>query len=281
MNDDLIQAMKPSQVITQTIQFTEYNLYLHGEIGGPDDFMEHFAVYKTASEGDIIRLYINSLGGSLSTGMEYIRHMRECEANIVAVLGVEVASMASAVALEANDLIVDDMSTMLVHSFSYGAMGTEHSIYNQATFNKKLNERWIRTHYSNFLDESQLQDALKGVDILLDSDEIKERWGKLQEYRQSQPCDCGSLECTREKRDTDAREDCCPDEWGDEIVSYKNGEPYEDEGQIVELLDCVLEDWNEGVGKYFLSISVTKEVYDKVKGKSIQIVVDSEEEGGA
>src|SRR5690554_2885391 len=86
---------KPSQVITQTIQFTEYNLYLHGEIGGPDDFMEHFAVYKMANEGDIVRLYINSQGGSLATGMEYIRHMRECEAKIIAVLGVEVASMAS------------------------------------------------------------------------------------------------------------------------------------------------------------------------------------------
>lgn len=197
MNDDLIQAMKPSQVISKSYVNNEYYLYLHGEIGSPDNFLEHFALYRTATAHDVIFLYVNSNGGSLATGMEYIRHMRECEAPIVCILGMEVASMASAIALEANDLIIDDMSTMLVHSFSYGAMGTEYSIYNQATFNKKLNERWIRTHYSNFLDESQLQDALKGVDILLDSDEIKERWSKLQEYRQSQPCDCGSAECPR------------------------------------------------------------------------------------
>ena len=32
---------KPSQLITNTMQYTEYNLYLHGKIGEPDDFMEH------------------------------------------------------------------------------------------------------------------------------------------------------------------------------------------------------------------------------------------------
>src|SRR5690625_7129400 len=94
--------MKPSQVIVRSIQHTEYNLYLHGEIGSPDDFMEHFAVLKSARDGDVVRLYINSQGGSLSTGQQYIRHMRECDAKIIAVLGVEVASMASAIALWAD-----------------------------------------------------------------------------------------------------------------------------------------------------------------------------------
>lgn len=191
---------KPSQVISKTYVNNEYYLYLHGEIGSPDNFLEHFALYRTASTHDVIFLYVNSNGGSLATGMEYIRHMRECEAPIICILGMEVASMASAIALEATDLIIDDMSTMLVHSFSYGAMGTEYSIYNQATFNKRLNERWMKSHYSNFLDDQQLNDALKGVDILLDSDEIKERWDKLKAYRDSQPCDCGNENCEVNQR---------------------------------------------------------------------------------
>ena len=191
MSDMFMQ--KPSQVITNTIQYTEYNLYLHGEIGNPDDFMEHFSVFKMANEGDIVRLYITSEGGSLSTGMEYIRHMRECRAPIIGVLGVQVASMASAIALEADEIEVDEMTTMLIHSFSYGAMGSEASIYNQATFNNKLNERWIRKHYSSFLDDSQLSDVFKGVDILLDSDQILERWEMMQEARNEQGC--GNADC--------------------------------------------------------------------------------------
>lgn len=191
---------KPSQVISKTYVNNEYYLYLHGDIGSPDNFLEHFALYRTATQHDVIFLYVNSNGGSLATGMEYIRHMRECEAPIICILGMEVASMASAIALEATDLIIDDMSTMLVHSFSYGAMGTEYSIYNQATFNKRLNERWMKSHYSNFLDDQQLSDALKGVDILLDSDEIKERWDKLKAFRDTQPCDCGSPDCAQNQR---------------------------------------------------------------------------------
>lgn len=191
MSDMFMQ--KPSQVITNTIQYTEYNLYLHGKIGDPDDFMEHFSVFKMAGEGDVIRLYITSEGGSLSTGMEYIRHMRECRAPIIGVLGVEVASMASAIALEADEIEVDEMTTMLIHSFSYGAMGSEASIYNQATFNNKLNERWIRKHYSDFLDDNQLSDVFKGVDILLDSDQIVERWESMQEARNEQGC--GNADC--------------------------------------------------------------------------------------
>lgn len=179
-----MSEMKPSQVITNTVQYTEYNLYLHGKIGEPDDFLEHFAVYKMANEGDIIRLYINSEGGSLSTGMEYIRHMKECNCPIIGVLGMEVASMASAIALECDEIELDEMTTMLVHSFSYGAVGTEASIYNQASFNKKLNERWIRKHYSNFLDENQIEDVFKGVDILLDSEDIAFRWEKLKMSRE-------------------------------------------------------------------------------------------------
>src|SRR5690554_1535368 len=190
---------KPSQVITQTIQFTEYNLYLHGEIGGPDDFMEHFAVYKMANEGDIVRLYINSQGGSLATGMEYIRHMRECEAKIIAVLGVEVASMASAIALEADEIELDELSTLLIHSISYGAGGPESSVYSQALFNNKLNERWIRSTYEGFLEEDEFADVFKGVDIMLDADQIKDRWNKRERIRGGDiGCECEDCECDDE-----------------------------------------------------------------------------------
>lgn len=185
---------RPSQVISNTIQGTEYNLYLHGEIGHPDDFMEHFAVYKTANENDCIRLWVNSLGGSISTGVEYIQHMRECHAPIVAVIGVDCASMASALTLEADEIEVCEMSTMLVHAFSYGVAGVESHVYNHAAFNKKLNERFIRNTYSQFLSPDQLTDVLKGVDVLLSSEEILACWENLQQSRQEDQEDFSGIQ---------------------------------------------------------------------------------------
>lgn len=243
----------PSQVITNTIQFTEYNLYLHGEIGEPDDFMEHFAVYKMGNEGDIVRLYINSPGGSLSTGMEYIRHMRECDATIIAVLGVEVASMASAIALEADEIEVDEMSTMLIHSFQYGTQGSEYSVFNQAQFNKRLNERWVTSHFGKFLTEDELNDVFKGVDILLDAEEIVDRWNKMNgEGEIDAPCD-----------------DC---------RDYPPHNPEEDEedGQLVEIVEGEITNSRKVDGKVRMSVSVSEEVFARIKDKTLQIVVDME-----
>ena len=256
---------KPSQVITQTIQFTEYNLYLHGEIGGPDDFMEHFAVYKMANEGDIVRLYINSQGGSLATGMEYIRHMRECEAKIIAVLGVEVASMASAIALEADEIELDELSTLLIHSISYGTGGPESSVYSQALFNNKLNERWIRSTYKDFLEEDEFADVFKGVDIMLDADQIMEKWNKRERVR-SGACDCEQCSC-------DSEED------GDDYLpDYAEAE---EDGQLVEVVEGQITNSRKVDGKVRMSVEVSEAVFARIKDKTLQIVVDIENEDGA
>lgn len=245
MNELFKQA--PSQVITNTIQLTEYNLYLHGEIGGADDFMEHFAVYKMGNEGDVIRLYINSPGGSLSTGMEYIRHMRECDATIVAVLGVEVASMASAIALEADEIEVDEMSTMLVHSFQYGTQGSEYSVFNQAQFNKRLNERWVKSHFGEFLREDELNEVFKGVDILLDAEEIVERWNGMNEE--------------------DGADELCDDACEDD--------------RVFDIHQVPITNHRTVNGKIRMTVEVEPEVFSRIKDKTLQIVVDTEDEDGA
>lgn len=190
----LLLNQQPSQIITKTFQNTEYNLYLSGEItNNSDDYMEHFAVYHNAGPQDMVKLWVQSPGGSLAVGSQYIKHMRQCEAPIVAVIGMDVASMATAICLEADGWEVDDMSTFLVHGFSYGAFGHESQVYNQATFNKKLNEKWLRNTYTGFLDEEQILDALKGVDLLFDADELFERLQRFDEYRkmqESEGCEC-------------------------------------------------------------------------------------------
>jgi len=238
---------RPSQVITNTISFTEYNLYLHGEIGQPDDFMEHFAVYKSAGEGDLIRLYINSPGGSLSTGMEYIRHMRECSANIIAVLGVEVASMASAIALEADEIELDEMSTLLIHSFQYGTQGSEFSVYNQAQFNNRLNQRWIENHFGEFLSEEELEDVFKGVDILLDAEQISQRWKRLN------------------REDSYDRDDCC---------DYPPYNQSEEDGRVFEVYQAPITSHRTVDGKVRMTVEVEPEVFARIKDKTAELCVD-------
>jgi len=205
MPELLIPTQQPSQIITKTFQNTEYNLYLSGEIShNPDDYMEHFAVYHNAGPQDLVKLWVQSPGGSVAVGSQYIKHMRQCEAPIVAVIGMDVASQATAICLEASGWEVDEMSTFLVHGFSYGAFGHESQVYNQATFNKKLNERWVRNTYTGFLTEQEILDALKGVDLLFDADELFERLQAFDEYRtlqEQEGCDCENCQGEAEEEE--------------------------------------------------------------------------------
>jgi ATP-dependent protease ClpP protease subunit len=191
---------KPSQVITNSFMNTEYNLYLHGAIGEADEMMEHYSVYHSAGPQDLIRLWLVSPGGDLATGSEYAAHMEECKAPIIGIVGMGTASMATALAMKCDDLEISDMSTFLVHGFSYGTGGTESSVYNQAVFNKKLNERWVRNTYTGFLTEQEIVDTLRGVDILIDSEDLQKRWDLFKEYRGNQPCNCGSPDCAQNQR---------------------------------------------------------------------------------
>lgn len=199
--NDLTMLSKPSQVISKSFVSNEYNLYLHNEIShDADEYLEHFAVYHQAGPDDIIRLWIQSPGGSVSVGHQYIQHMQRCPATIVAVIGMGTASEGTAICLAADDWEVDEMSTFLVHGFSYGTYGHEAQVYNTATFNKKLNERSLRNTYSGFLTEEEIIEALKGVDLLFDGEDLLERLENFKQYRANQPCPCGDLQCPQNQR---------------------------------------------------------------------------------
>lgn len=198
---ELTMMQKPSQMISKSFVSNEYNLYLHNEISSDGDYyLEHFAVYHQAGPDDIIRLWIQSCGGSVSVGHQYIQHMNRCPATIIAVIGMGTASEGTAICLAADDWEVDDMSTFLVHGFSYGAYGHEAQVYNTATFNKKLNERSLRNTYTGFLTEDEIIEALKGVDLLFDGDELVERLATFKQYRASKPCLCGEEDCPQNAR---------------------------------------------------------------------------------
>lgn len=198
---ELTMMHKPSQVISKSFVSNEYNLYLHNEIShDADEYLEHFAVYHQAGPEDIIRLWIQSPGGSVSVGHQYIQHMNRCPATIVAVIGMGTASEGTAICLAADDWEVDEMSTFLVHGFSYGTYGHEAQVYNTATFNKKLNERSLRNTYTGFLNESEILEALKGVDLLFDGEELVERLQSFKEHRATQPCPCGDMQCPQNQR---------------------------------------------------------------------------------
>ena len=178
-----LQALRPSQVIQRTSYSVEYDLYLHGEIDNPDDMMEHYNVYRQATENDLIRLWIISPGGSSATAAQYFQHMVECEAIIVGIPGCENASAATAVAMHCDELQIGPFTTFMIHGVSYGYYGTAKRMATQSEASSKFNDKFMNLVYKDFLTPEEIKFCLDGNDILLDSEQIQERWDRTKEAR--------------------------------------------------------------------------------------------------
>lgn len=173
--------IEPAAVLVEQEVINKYSLYISDEIVSSAQFLEHYHVMKTAQPPDVILLYINSPGGDVGVGQEYIRHMRECSCPIIGFIGMNYASQAAAIAVSCDDIVTDEMSTMLIHQFSYCVRNTAGAVYDYADFNKKLNKVWLDTYFDDILNEQEKVDVLKNNDILLNSEQIQERWeAKIQ-----------------------------------------------------------------------------------------------------
>ncbi len=183
MIEDNFNFTKQAPVfVTQNVS-NRYTLYLNDQIENIEQFAEHIAVFQTATQDDIIFLHCSSPGGSTSVGEDYLFQMHNCTAPIIGVVGMGVASMASAIMLECTDIVLTDMSTMLVHSFSFGNQNHAPGMFSCADFNNKLNIKWLDKYFSDFLTPEERSDVLKGVDLQFDADQIAERWEKILDLR--------------------------------------------------------------------------------------------------
>lgn len=186
MNNEMNLIKQAPVFVTQQVS-NKYTLYLNDPIESIDQFVDHISVYENAQPEDIIFLHCSSSGGSTSVGDQYIFAMNNCPAPIIGVVGMGVASMASAIMLECTDLILTEMSTLLIHSFGYGNQSHAPGMFSCADFNNKLNQKWLERYFGEFLDSEEKSDCLKGVDLQFDADQIAERWEMILEMRNSEP----------------------------------------------------------------------------------------------
>lgn len=172
------------QVLSKSYTSTVIEIYLDSEIGSPEKYREAYHALSNASHQDIVMLHVNTLGGRLDAGVQLINHINNCQAKVVGVLHMEAASMGSAIFLACDDWELNEFSTMMVHSCSYGAAGKQSDIRSRVDFTTAFNERFIRKNYTGFLSEAEIQRALNGDDLYFDYEQIDDRLEKFREYRE-------------------------------------------------------------------------------------------------
>ena len=161
-----------------------YIVSITDDFDEPKYYDEVVALLSTASEEDTITFNINSNGGYVSSLAMLLTWKSMCKAYQIHVLSGNASSAASAFFLSnADEYVVSDMASMMVHEYQTSNGGSNSNVIKQATHTAKENEKFIRSCYEYFLTEAEIEDTLKGVEHYLSADEIRERLQQREQIK--------------------------------------------------------------------------------------------------
>lgn len=163
-----------------------YEFYISGPIEGPEEYTEMFDKIRHATEMDVVKLYINSPGGSLSTAIQFLRVASESSAEIITSAEGECMSAATIMFLSGHSFEVTPHSMWMVHNYSGGTFGKGGEMIDQLEFERKWSDRLLRDVYKHFLTEEEIVSILNNKDIWMDGEEVVQRLKKRNELLEAE-----------------------------------------------------------------------------------------------
>jgi ATP-dependent protease ClpP protease subunit len=152
-----------------------HELYLSGEIESPENYIEWFQTIRHATQADVIKIYINSAGGSIDTTIQMLRALSETEATVVTSIEGMCASAATMIFLQGDSFEVSEYSMLMIHTYSGGVLGKGNEIHSQALFERKWSMDLMRKIYEDFLTTEEIDRVIDGVDLWMDGSEVIKR----------------------------------------------------------------------------------------------------------
>ncbi len=158
----------------------QISYYLCGEIREPHHYTDLFYTLRTAAETDLIYLHLNSPGGEFDTGLQIINNIRASEAHVVTVLEARAFSMAAFIFLSGDELVVHDNCQLMFHTYSGSLDGRGSEQQAQVAAVSSWFEKMMTRLCSPFLSDSEIGRILKGSDVWMDSDGVRQRLMRMQ-----------------------------------------------------------------------------------------------------
>lgn len=175
----------PNRIMVKDEVSRTYVIRMSRLITEADDFEEEFRVLACAGPNDIVKIIINSDGGNLATALLLCKAIRECEAHTVAYIGMFCASAATLIALACAEWEIDENSSFMIHTATYGVYGKAQEVSVQARHMDKMVKRLMFNSYTGFLSQEEIQGVIEGKDMWLEGEELVIRLSAFDEYRQA------------------------------------------------------------------------------------------------
>lgn len=160
-----------------------FEFYISGEIESPECYIDMFDIIRHARHDDVVKLYINSFGGDLFTGIQFLRVLSETNALVVVSIEGACMSAATLLFLAADQVEITPHSSIMIHNYSSGTFGKGNEMHLQIQHERKWSETLFRDVYEDFLTAEEVQSVINGKDIWLDSDNVLERMQKRADIR--------------------------------------------------------------------------------------------------
>jgi ATP-dependent protease ClpP protease subunit len=180
---EIEQLKQPDDLIQETdLSYKHYIVNLDEEIQEPKYYRKVFDLLRRATCNDIITFIINTPGGNISTLVQFFNHLMITEAHTVADI-YEAYSCGADIALSCDSIMLNDFSSMLIHSASYQTEGKQHEINSNVECFDKVFTDILKKIYKGFLTEKEIKSVLEGKDKWFDKMELERRFKKWKPLR--------------------------------------------------------------------------------------------------
>jgi len=152
-----------------------HTFYISGEIKSADEYVEMFDAIRNANERDIIKIHINSFGGQLFTAIQFMRVLKESNAQIICSVEGACMSAATMIFLSADAFEISEHSMFMFHNYSNVIFGKGGELYDNIVHERKWSEKIMRQVYEGFLTEQEIKSILDNKDIWMDAEEVIKR----------------------------------------------------------------------------------------------------------
>jgi len=174
-NQDTTEKSLPYKLYETVIPVKTYHFYINQTIVECELYTDMIHQLKNCTSNDTVFIYLNTPGGQVGTGVQIINAMKMCPAKIITVLESEAHSMGTFIFLAGDEYIVHDNCRMLFHYFSAGMFGKGQELGTHLESTFKWFEDLMREFYIPFLAPEECERIIKGEDLWLSSNEIRER----------------------------------------------------------------------------------------------------------
>lgn len=182
------EEQKYPNIMTTNLGGVHYIINISQVFGDAHTFDEIIYVLGIATPEDIVTFKINSDGGNLFTLIALKNAINMSQARIrMELLGMAASAGSALFLTEAHEYVVGEDSCMMIHNMICGVgYDDTHKIVTRAEHNKKINDRFVRNTYLNFLNSDEIDSVINGKEIYLEDFEIKERLQHREELKAQQ-----------------------------------------------------------------------------------------------